>query len=1017
MLRGPAMALAMLAAALLSWTPPATAASKRTIAALGDEAAGGGVFAGPSFTSSPAAAGIGWIAFRTQVAEGAASEQIVVRNVLTGQRLAVAGLGQDASETLGRFRQFLGRPAVNANGDVAFAAVLSPPADLPRSPTLPTPAGIFLYRQGSPAGTYTVIAAPDEETDAGTLDLTTPIDVLTSLTATDIPERTPALNDAGDVAFVSSTIDVGGASAALFLRPAGGALTPLVRLGDEHDGGSFTVLGPPAMNNGGQIAFRALTDGVTTLEGIFRLQNGALSLLVRDGYEVEAPELLPERQDLFSFGETLTMNEAGDVAFTAGPLFEQALGDDDGASAVLVHHAGMNFLIGDPGRPILGRGRITSVNLGAAFGGQVAPPGIAPDGSVIFLASLNGGSSQIVFRAEPPEYDLQTLVVLGGGDPDPTPAGGVYSAAGSAVAVDARLGVVFAARVAGSASPEILVYQPREGDGDAIRIGDALPTPATGFFGGPPFFPPLLNDRGDVVFKSYVARGVGLGIFRFRDGQLANLIGIGSPVPLDGDPAPTVLDLLGQPSLNAAGDVAFNALVEGHGRVVLATGPSGLRVVVATDQDYEDPTRPGAGFRSIAPNPVLSDAGTVVFRATIEYPDPFFPFDLPAIREEGLFLADASGVRALAIEGDPSPAGLPFFRFRDPTVTGSAVTFRASLGVGSVVTNGLFLSDGTALSTIALDGDLLPDGVRIETVSGAATVDAAGEVGFLAKVATLDGTGTVLIKGPPNDLRTLASTGEPGPAGGIFRSIGAPAMGSNGHVAFRGGFEPFTGGVPGYFLVDENGLQPYLLVGEAAPTSMGGRFTSLNQNVALNAGDLATFIASVGGGNARNGIFLASPAGLAARMIDVRVGKPPPPTSVSFKKRDKLRFAALLQPGPTADGFVPESDVVVLSVSDTVGTLWTATIPEKSLIRRGKAFKPRKPRKLRDIVKGLSIVPPREDRTSYYTVTARSPALDLTFGGVRPIVPPLTLRVELGDDSASATVPCTAKGRRLRCGS
>jgi hypothetical protein len=42
------------------------ATSKVEVAALGDAAPGGGVFAGPGFVGWPTAAGNGWIAFRGQ---------------------------------------------------------------------------------------------------------------------------------------------------------------------------------------------------------------------------------------------------------------------------------------------------------------------------------------------------------------------------------------------------------------------------------------------------------------------------------------------------------------------------------------------------------------------------------------------------------------------------------------------------------------------------------------------------------------------------------------------------------------------------------------------------------------------------------------------------------------------------------------------------------------------------------------------------------------------------------------
>src|SRR2546426_12532592 len=55
----------------------ATAASKTKIAATGDAAPGGGVFAGPGFSGWPTAAGNGWIAYRGRITGGGASEAII----------------------------------------------------------------------------------------------------------------------------------------------------------------------------------------------------------------------------------------------------------------------------------------------------------------------------------------------------------------------------------------------------------------------------------------------------------------------------------------------------------------------------------------------------------------------------------------------------------------------------------------------------------------------------------------------------------------------------------------------------------------------------------------------------------------------------------------------------------------------------------------------------------------------------------------------------------------------------
>ena len=125
---------------------PAGAASKATVAYLGQDVPGGGSFAGPSFVGEPSAAGNGWITFRALVV-GSSSEEIIVNNFVTHQRSVVASVGGTISNDIGKVKQFLGRPTVNAHGDVVFAALITPPNGVKIDPTLPAPGGIFLYSQ------------------------------------------------------------------------------------------------------------------------------------------------------------------------------------------------------------------------------------------------------------------------------------------------------------------------------------------------------------------------------------------------------------------------------------------------------------------------------------------------------------------------------------------------------------------------------------------------------------------------------------------------------------------------------------------------------------------------------------------------------------------------------------------------------------------------------------------------------------------------------------------------------
>jgi len=407
--------------------PAVRAASKIKIAALGDAAPGGGLFAGPSFTARPSAAGDGWVAFRAQVDDPSVLEAIMVAHVTAPpSSVQVVRLGQSApGGTSAKFKQFLGRPAVNASGDVAFLAVVS---GLDTDGTPETHSAIFVFHQqpASGADPISVIAVSGQATVAGALDLAAPLDLETA--QADLVERTPALDDAGDVAFVS-VLKNDQHDAAIFLRPAAGDLVQIVKTGDPYDGGLFVRVGPPALNNTGTIAFHATVNRPDAAEGIFSAGVGtAPALLVGGGLPLPAAG----DQQLLTFDDQVALSDTGAVAFTGGPLVDPAIGATavrpgcpvgDGVSGALVRTPdNVVTLLGFPGQS-LPFGRVSGVALGPIAGSVVATPSITPAGTVVFYVALDGGPGGAIVRADPSHYgQLVPLVRVGGATR--TPAGG-----------------------------------------------------------------------------------------------------------------------------------------------------------------------------------------------------------------------------------------------------------------------------------------------------------------------------------------------------------------------------------------------------------------------------------------------------------------------------------------------------------------------------------------------------------------------------------------------------------------
>ncbi len=1015
--RGPRIiVLALLAAASLA-PAPLRAASKITIAAIGDPVPGGGLFAGPGFTGWPSAAGDGWIAFRGLVAAGTTSEQIVVAHMIAPvTRAAVASIAGTAPDGAGTFKQFLGQPTVNAHGDVAFLALLAPPAGSPvlNDPTAPTPAGVYVYRSANHK--LFTVALSGLGTADGPLDLAGIVDPLADPnSANDVAERSPALNDAGDVAFLSAFGVTSNVTGALFLAPAGGGLVRIARTGDAYDSGQFTSFGPPALNAHRTLAFHGTAstsdpsddDGV--LDGIFTADVSGVTLVVRDGMQ----KPMPLDQPLSEFQDPVALNDAGDIVFLGGPLFDPSPNADpnsDGEPGVVVYHGGVVSLIGYPSQ-LVGPDRVTGIKLGSSGANALAPPALAPDGSIVFFVSLNGGNGEAILRWTG-GTTVQVVVYTGGISADATPAGGVYSASESPPAVDATGGVVFFARIAGGTTSEVVVYRPAGGATLGIVVGDA--TPSEGFFAGQPFSAPLLNDRGDVVFHAYVARGpTSSAIFRARDGHIQALVRTGDPSPTPSG-AP-FLGFVGQPALNSSGTVAFAAQVRGLGRGIYVADGTTVRAVAVRDDPA--PSEPGTAFTfsGLGPNPDIDDAGAVAFRGNVAFHDAILGI---TDKREGIFVADASGIQAIVYKGEssPDPQGRPFFKLQDPVLTNAqSVAFRAPLGLASQVSSGLFLAPFAGpMAPIALERQDLGGGVTLTGFTGKASVGAGADMTFLASRARpftagsplLRPLGPAILRSTAAGLSLVVARDMPGPAGGSFRSLGAPSMSASGHVAFRGSFLPLTGGTAGMFLATETGVAPYSLVGENTP--LGGQFTSFGGRAALNAHDELAFIAAVGRGRARHGIFLAAPTSLTPRALVVRLS--------NGRGKDRLRIAAQLQLGRVSNGVSPAKEAVSVTLADTRGVVWTANAPAGRLKRHGGVFQLDRLRRrdaLRKQIRALTVAVGSHGRV---TVGALSAPVDLTNAGFRTLRPPFTVTVQVGADSGNAPVACKLGKRGGRCG-
>jgi hypothetical protein len=209
--------------------------------------------------------------------------------------LQIVRRGEPAPGGSGAFQDF-SVPALNTQGELGFGAFL----------TGASGGGDrgFFRADDTPGGVVQIARRGQAAPGGGVLDL---LDV-----------STPSFNESGQIAFVAGLANtVGGA----FLGQAvlvgdGGALTEVARGGNAAPGGgTLSDLSLPLVNGAGQVAFAATLSGVggSFPAGIFRRDGGqgALVPIVRTGQQA------PDGDGTFDILEGFALNDAGQVAFRA----------------------------------------------------------------------------------------------------------------------------------------------------------------------------------------------------------------------------------------------------------------------------------------------------------------------------------------------------------------------------------------------------------------------------------------------------------------------------------------------------------------------------------------------------------------------------------------------------------------------------------------------------------------------------------------------------------------------------
>jgi hypothetical protein len=326
----------------------------RRVAATGQAAPGGGTFDRFSVESLPIVApinGKGQVAFFATVLRGRAGEGFFLAS---GARISKLAADGDPAPGGGVFSGF-GRhpmPALNDGAEVAFAAAIAGARAVE---------GIFV---AAPRGTRAVALAGSAAPDI-------PSGTFASVDA-------PAINDRGDVAFLA-TVRRGRESLDAIYLHADGRSRKIVAQGDPAPaGGTFAGFGPPSLNGKGLVVFGAVVEGRAVPGGLFVWKDGAIRMLVGAGDET------PDGGIFAKFSERVGVNAAGAVAFNAilkgAPI------------------SGAIYVIDDRVRRVAGLG--DTAPGGGVFSHFGLWPSLSASGTVVFAASVDGGTSPVgVFAA------------------------------------------------------------------------------------------------------------------------------------------------------------------------------------------------------------------------------------------------------------------------------------------------------------------------------------------------------------------------------------------------------------------------------------------------------------------------------------------------------------------------------------------------------------------------------------------------------------------------------------------
>ncbi|MEM9659118.1 MAG: choice-of-anchor tandem repeat NxxGxxAF-containing protein, partial [Planctomycetota bacterium] len=236
---------------------------------------------------------------------------------------------------------------------------------------------------------------------------------------------------------------------------------------------------------------------------------------------------------------------------------------------------------------------------------------------------------------------------------------------------------------------------------------------------------PPINGAGQIAFRARLSDGTA-GVYRGDDSAIVQIAITGAPAP--GARGGILGPILGEPSLNEAGEVAF-----------FAATSRGSGVFVGNGQDLHSVARvgdeaPEGDFVAFSTSQ-MSDSGRVAYRASF------------GASQSGLFLDDGletmEGRTLIARSGEASPDGDGVIGSLGTNHIGLAVNRSGRIAFGGALTQsdasrpssiGVFVGDGEELELVVRGGDEAPDLNGAFKEFGSLAIADSGVVAFTARL-------------------------------------------------------------------------------------------------------------------------------------------------------------------------------------------------------------------------------------------------------------------------------------------